>query len=317
MSDFFEIDFLEVHTKKSGDAVGVRYETSGIIFIHVIDGGYAATGDSLVQHINEYYGNPSYIDHVVVTHPDQDHAEGIQAVLEHFAVGALWMLLPWNYVDILIDRFDRYTNSDNLKKKLREAYPYLAELEKIANRKGIPVYEPFQGVQIGAFIVLAPSQSRYLDSVVTSAKTPQEVAVDGLLVEAGRMFLRAAKMATSFVWAAWGAEVFPDEGTSNENEMSVIQFARLCDEAIVLTADAGRDGLAEAADYAPYVGLALPGGVNRFQFRIMADVTTYRPRFCWIGGSANACRFLWPKVRRPSQPSSARREMMRITLVMS
>ena len=265
MSDYFEIDFLEVHTKKSGDAVGVRYESGGEIFIHVVDGGYAATGDKLVQHINEYYGSPSYIDHVVVTHPDQDHAEGLQAVLEHFTVGTLWMLLPWNYVDILIDRFDRYTSADNLKKKLREAYPYLAELEKIANRKGILIREPLQGARVGAFTVLAPSRARYLDLVVTSAKTPQQTAQDSLLTKAGNMLVEAAKAAKSFIRAAWGVEVFPDTGTSNENEMSVIQFARLCGNAIVLTADAGRDGLAEAADYAPRVGLVLPGGVNRFQ----------------------------------------------------
>jgi len=165
MADYFEIDFLEVHTKKSGDAIGIRYGLNGLVYIHVVDGGYAATGDGLVQHINEYYGNPSFLDHVVVTHPDQDHAEGMQAVLEHFDVGALWMLLPWDYVDELIDRFARYTNPDNLKRKLREAYPYLVELEKIANRKGIPIYGPLQGARIGAFTVLSrrrrhPSRQR-------------------------------------------------------------------------------------------------------------------------------------------------------------
>lgn len=265
MVDYFEIDFLEVNTKKSGDAIGIRYRQNGLDYIHVVDGGYAMTGEALVQHINEYYGNPAYIDNVVVTHPDQDHAAGLQAVLEHFQVGALWMLLPWNYVDELVDRFERYTNLDNLKKRLREAYPYLAELEKIAIRKGIPVYEPLQGAKIGAFTVLAPSRTRYLDLVVTSAKTPKEAAQDSLLVKAENMFVEAVKAAKAFVLAAWGVEVFPDTGTSNENEMSVVQFARLCGSAIVLTADTGRDGLEEAANYAPYVGLTLPGGVNRFQ----------------------------------------------------
>src|SRR5438874_1007771 len=46
--------------------------------------------------------------------------------------------------------------------------------------------------------------------------------------------------------------------------MSVIQYAVLCGDKIVLTADAGRDGLTEAAAYAPNVGLFLPG-VNCFQ----------------------------------------------------
>ena len=265
MADYFEVDFLEVHTSKSGDAIGIRYELRGGTYIHVVDGGYLATGEKIVDHINEYYGRPSFINHVVVTHPDQDHAEGLQAVLETFKVGALWMLLPWNYVDELIDRFDRYTNPDNLKRKLREAYPYLVELEAIAKRKGVPIFEPTQGAQIGAFTVLSPSRPRYLDLIVTSAKTPKQAVQDSMLTQVGRTLVEAARMAKAFVWASWGEETFPEEGTSNENEMSVIQFARLCGETIVLTADAGRDGLKEAADYAPYVDLALPGGVNRFQ----------------------------------------------------
>lgn len=265
MADYFEIDFLEVHTAKSGDAISLRYETAGSTFIHVVDGGYTATGEKLVEHINEYYGAPAFIDHVVATHPDQDHAQGLQAILNEFEVGALWMLLPWDYVDEIIDRFERYTNPDNLKRKLRLAYPYLAELEDIAKEKGIPIYAPFQGARIGAFTVLSPSRARYLDLVVTSAKTPQEIVEDSILTMAANILVGAARTAKSFIAAAWGQEVFPSDGTSNENEMSVVQFACLCGKNIVLTADTGRDGMAEAADYAPYVGLGLPGGVDRFQ----------------------------------------------------
>ncbi len=265
MSDYFEIDFLEVKTKKSGDAIGVRYEIGGATYIHVVDGGYRTTGEDMVQHINEYYDDPSYIDHVVLTHPDQDHAAGLQAVIENFTVGCLWMLIPWNYVETIIDRFERYTNPENLKKRLQEAYPYIAELEDLAKKNGIPIRAPLQGAKIGAFTVLAPSLPRYLDMVVTSAKTPDHVTEDSFFVKAETVLLTAARKAATFIKALWGEETFPSSGTSNENEMSVIQFARICGKAIVLTADAGRDGLAEAADYAPSVGLSLPGGVHRFQ----------------------------------------------------
>jgi hypothetical protein len=186
MSDFYEIDFLEVHTSKSGDAICVRYELSGYQYIHVIDGGYLATGNGLAQHIDKYYRSPNRIDHVVVTHPDQDHAEGLQVILERYDVQALWMLLPWNYVEELIDRFDRYTSVENLKTKLRKTYPYLTKLEDIAKRHNIPIYEPFQGARIDAFTVLTPTRQRYLDLVVTSAKTPQ-AAEDSALTRAGQV----------------------------------------------------------------------------------------------------------------------------------
>ena len=46
--------------------------------------------------------------------------------------------------------------------------------------------------------------------------------------------------------------------------MSVVQYAFLSGERLLLTADAGRAGLSEAADYATLCGVALPG-VHKFQ----------------------------------------------------
>ena len=101
---------------------------------------------------------------------------------------------------------------------------------------------------------MAPSKARYLDLIVESDKTP--VAVDeeksfGL----ESLFSKAMKSVANLVKAAWAQEYFPVDGTSAENEMSVIQYANICDRRILLTGDAGRNGLTEAAAYAPYVGL--------------------------------------------------------------
>jgi beta-lactamase superfamily II metal-dependent hydrolase len=264
MADFFEIDFLKVETKKSGDAISLRYELQGETFIHVVDGGYTATGEALRDHIAEFYGNPAMIDHVVATHNDYDHARGLIAILEHFEVGTLWMLRPWLYADELIDRFATYTSVDRLRSALRSAYANLAALEEIAEKKGIHIADPFQGAQIGAFHVMAPTRERFLDLIVTSNKTPiaesEETAADSFLTT----LVEKAKSAVAYIQAAWGLEAFPAEDTSNENEMSVVQFAMLCGEKIMLTADTGRDGLQEVIDYAPYIGLQLPG-IDRFQ----------------------------------------------------
>ncbi|MFT6506935.1 MAG: beta-lactamase superfamily II metal-dependent hydrolase [Colwellia polaris] len=262
MDDFYEIDFLNVDSKKSGDAICIRYQTNGTQRIHVVDGGFQATGDKVVAHINEHYSTPTYIDAVVVTHPDGDHAGGLRTVLENYNVGELWMLRPWLYADELIDRFKRFTSVENLKKRLKELYPNLVALEDIALQKGITIKEPLQGAFIGAFTIMAPSKTRYLDLVVESDKTPEhhEKSEDvfsglfGILNEAAR----------TLVAVLWGDENFSSEPTSAENEMSVIQYAYLCDNKILLTGDAGRDALTEAADYAPYAGLTLPG-IDRFQ----------------------------------------------------
>ena len=67
MDDFYEIDFLNVESKKSGDAICIRYQINGQQKIHVVDGGFQATGDKVVTHINQYYNTPTFIDAVEST----------------------------------------------------------------------------------------------------------------------------------------------------------------------------------------------------------------------------------------------------------
>ncbi|TXH35607.1 MAG: MBL fold metallo-hydrolase [Rhodospirillaceae bacterium] len=266
MADYFEIDFLDVETTKSGDAIAIRYSVNGIVQIHVTDGGYIDTGSSLAAHIRKHYDNPTVLDRVIVTHPDGDHANGLRTILEEFEVRELWMLRPWLYADELLPRFARFTNVDNLKSRLKEIYPNIAKLEEIAAERNIPIGAPFQGTTLGAFTVLAPSKTRYLDLIVESDKTPESVADEARTVTeaVAKAISGVVIKAVNFIRAAWGEEVFSPDETSAENEMSVVQYANICNQKILLTGDTGRGGLKEAADYAPVIGLALPG-INRFQ----------------------------------------------------
>ena len=262
MSDFFEIDFLDIESEKSGDAIPLRYSIGDVERVHVTDGGFQDTGDKIIEHIKNYYDDPSKIDAVIASHSDGDHTGGLRKVLKDCDVSELWMLRPWLYADELIDRFARFTNVENLIRRLKEIYPNIAKLEEIAEEEDIPIFEPFQGAKIGEFIVLAPTKERYLDLVVESDKTPEATRESTQsLLERGRVFVEGM---VSFIRSAWGEEIFSSEETSPENEMSVVQYANLCDQKILLTADAGRGALTEAADYAPSVGLTLPG-IDRFQ----------------------------------------------------
>ncbi|MDQ3802140.1 MAG: MBL fold metallo-hydrolase [Acidobacteriota bacterium] len=266
MADFFELDFLDVESDKSGDAIALRYEIAGNRYVHVVDAGFQATGESVANHIRRYYDNSGYIDHVVATHPDGDHAGGLRTILNEFKVGQLWMLRPWNYAEEIIGRFANLSSVDNLKRRLRDIYPNLAALEEIALEKNIPISEPFQGADIGAFRVLAPTRSRYLDAIVESERTPESIqdAGQSAFTAVGQAIESVAGKALSFLKALWGQEVFSPNATSAENEMSVVQYGILCGERILLTADAGRAALTEAADYAESIGIILPG-VDRFQ----------------------------------------------------
>ena len=266
MADYFELDFLRIDSKKSADAIPVRYEIDGTTRIHLIDGGFQDTGELIIDHINKYYGKNSTIDAAVVTHPDGDHAGGMRKVLEDYTVSELWMLRPWLYVEELLERFTRFKNEENLVARLKEIYPNIAALEELAQSKGIPILEPLQGATIGHFTVLSPTKALYLDLIVESDKTPE--ATKDSQATLGEQFSglvrTAAAAVIGFIKAVWGAESFPEEGTSPENEMSVVQFANLFGQRILLTGDAGRRALAEAASFAPAVGLTLPG-IDRMQ----------------------------------------------------
>ena len=176
------------------------------------------------------------------------------------------MLRPWIYADILLPRFNTYTSADRLRSRLKGIYSGLVALEEIAIRRGIPILAPFQGAQIGAFRVLAPSPTRYIDLIVSSDRTPETVddAQTTLLDRIWWGAREGARRVANLVSAAWGHELFSANATSAENEMSVVQFAQLSGHKIVLTGDAGREALAEAGQYAPIAGLMLPG-VDRFQ----------------------------------------------------
>ena len=262
MTEFFEIDFLEAGEKNSGDAIALRYRgDDGQDYIHVVDGGYTKDGGRLIEHIHKYYGNPAFIDNVVLTHPDGDHAAGLKTVLEECGIGALWMNRPWLHAKELLPLFDYDYTENGLVSRLKKEYPHVAELEQIAEDQGIEIKSAFLGDCIGKFVILAPSFERYIELIVASDKTPEperQAAMEGKIFQRMSAFIEK-------IWANWGEENLKGdtEGTSSENEMSIVQFAELCDEKILLTGDAGVEALNEAHEYALDLGIELPG-ISRF-----------------------------------------------------
>lgn len=260
MPDFYELDFLHVESDKGGDAITMRYKINESDYIHIVDGGYQKDGEKIVSHINKYYGNSTYINNIVLTHQDNDHAGGLRQVLEDFEIGVFWMLRPWLYAKELLPSFKRFTTVEGLIKRLKEVYPNIAALEQIAEEKGIEIKEPFQGTKIGAFTVLSPTKEKYLELIINSEKTP-DVKNESLSLDS---FFSTIKEGLNLIKAIWGQESFPEEGTSCENEMSIIQYANICGHKILLTGDAGREALDIAEKYARKIGVNLPG-IDKFQ----------------------------------------------------
>lgn len=252
----YEIDFLPVgNGDKSGDAIAVRYGTQGNYKVMVVDGGTKESGQALVEHIKKYY-QTDYVDYVVNTHPDQDHASGLTEVLENLKVGELWIHKPWEYIEYIIDyikqnphlNIDGRITEKSLKKRFEnEYYKYAKKLEYIANKRGIAIKEPYQGCKIGDFTVLSPNKDWYLQDLIPNSTKTKEISTQDFKIS----FIQSAKEILYNISEKLLGETLRDGGeTSRENESSVVLYANFDNQGILLTGDAGNEALQNAYDFA-------------------------------------------------------------------
>jgi hypothetical protein len=140
---------------------------------------------------------------------------------------------------------------------MREKHEYLVHLENIAIARGIPIHDALQGAWIGNFLVLAPSRERYISLIPHLDKTPQPS------IQPFRSpFAALPNRFPNAVRETWTHETLAENlETSESNETSVVQLGIFGDSRVLLTADVGPIGLAEAATYAASRGLLVPPSV--------------------------------------------------------
>jgi hypothetical protein len=299
----YQIDFLPVGDS-NGDAICVRYGEENAFFVHVVDGGFTDTADIVIEHIRSAYGPNVWINDLVLSHADNDHACGLVGILKAFEVRRLWMNRPWKFVPEVIHNFHGNWTPERLTKEIKDMHPYLVELEEIAARKRTAVLDVFQGAKIGQFIALAPSRERYIRLIPDLDKTPQSYAEKKGVVGAA---LGTAKMLFEGVKEEWGYESLDKDppATSASNETSVVQLGVFDGHRVLLTGDVGPEGLMEAARYAAATSLYGPltfvqvphHGSRRNVTPVVLDTWLGKPlakgagtrgvAFCSVGKDAN------------------------------
>lgn len=275
----FEIDFLPVgEGEKSGDAIALRYGADGNFKVMVFDGGTKDSGELLVETIKNHYGT-TRVDYVVNSHPDADHASGLEVVLENLQVGQLWMHRPWNYSSVILEYFrDGRLTDTSLAERLKDKMAHAWELEKIASRKGIPIFEPFRGSRIGEFVVLSPEKDWYVHELVPAFEKAPEVKLADRVASAfpparAIQALAGTAVAAAAAWLEehWHIETLrEDVETTAENESSAILYGRIAgapgnQHGILLTGDAGVKALASVAEFAESQGHSLPNNIHFIQ----------------------------------------------------
>ncbi len=248
----YEIDFLPAgEGEQCGEAITLRF---GNLFgnsteqtVIVIDGGFKETGEKLVEHIKEYY-KTDRVNLVISTHPDADHATGLEVVIDKLKVDYFWMHQPWNHTDDIARLFkDGRVTDQGVKESLRKSLDTVRGLERIAKEKDIPIIEPFVGTkdESGKVIVVGPTINFYEDLLPGFRGTPEPKKEVGIL---SRMYTET-KETVQKVAENWGIETLDDSGeTTAENNSSTIILIFVDNGCLLFTSDAGIPALVDTAD---------------------------------------------------------------------
>ncbi|HET9874822.1 MAG TPA: MBL fold metallo-hydrolase [Mycobacterium sp.] len=245
----YEIDFLPVGDEsKGGDAIALRYgNLHGLRSeqtVIVVDGGYTDDGEALVEHIARYYGTDT-VDFVISTHSDQDHITGLEVVLEQMRVGRLLMHLPWKHSGMLAAARRLSFNSSALSEKMEKSFQAASDLEAIAQRKGVPILEPFAGMHTGDEVlrILGPSEEYYCQ-LLADLETGRSQQLTSAIHD---YLQRFAEVDAQSLPETLTLETLRDDGeTSPTNNSSVICLLTVDNQRSLLTGDAGIPALEQA-----------------------------------------------------------------------
>ena len=246
----YEVDFLPVgEGEKSGDAIGFRFGNLLVDLaqqtVFVIDGGFKSSGQALVNHIRQYY-KTNHVEVVVATHPDNDHASGLEIVLNEMDVDYLMMHKSWEHTKDISHLFeDGRVTDESVKRALRESLEETRTLELLAKEKKIEIVEPFYGITgyNNVLRVLGPTVAYYESLLPGYRGTPEPKQGVGAFTQ----FFKEAKEIVKKIAENWGFETLDDTGeTSGENNSSAILLFTIAGESLLFTGDAGIPALLQA-----------------------------------------------------------------------
>ncbi|MBW7589846.1 MBL fold metallo-hydrolase [Enterobacter kobei] len=263
----YEIDFLAVGDKKSGDAICIRWgnlegtrEEQKVV---VIDAGYAATGAKIVEHLEKFYHTKT-IDLLISTHPDADHVGGLETVLENAEVREFWIHQPWEHNENLAQEFrDGRITDASIARRMQENLQKAYDAVKLARKKEIEIKEPFQGMtwDNANLVIVGPIQSYYETLIPEFARMPERVAAEsssGFIKQGFEAFVEKAKKIINII-AEWASDEGIDDKdtTSAQNNSSVIIKLELDGHTLLFTGDAGITALEKAIEFVDTTSLKL------------------------------------------------------------
>jgi beta-lactamase superfamily II metal-dependent hydrolase len=205
----------------------------------LIDGGNKGSADTIRSFLRSR--DVTYIDHIVCSHPHDDHAGGLIDLVKDptLEFGKAWMHMPWLHVDTDAAKHDLSktalrTRANIVKKSLQTA----EDLYSALNSRSVPVEEPFDGKHVGFLKICGPT--KYYYEQLLNEFTDASKLVEQTMNDIFYGFMDAVEKFAS-------SDALEDNPTTSpENNSSAILRAEHGGESYLFTADAGAQALEKA-----------------------------------------------------------------------
>jgi beta-lactamase superfamily II metal-dependent hydrolase len=277
-----EIDMIAV-----GDADSIlvtKWDGGGPIRI-LIDGGNPSDTGTVRDFLEDR--GIFFIDHVVSSHLDSDHAGGLIGLIEDRTLkfGRAWMHIPRNHLDrneerVLRElvRTSKYGYRDEVKLITASLAQSRTLLDVIYERE-IPVDEPFAGKKIGFLTVCGPSES-YYETLLRDFRN-----IDQYIEQLDEQEVKIAKAKM----ARRREELLENPKTTVENNSSCILGTSYDGRKYLFTADAGAEALDLARnDYhmgnVHWMQIPHHGSLNNITQELIAH---FSPKVAYVSAAGN------------------------------
>ena len=243
---------LDVINLGNADSILATQWTSGVPCRVLVDGGNPGDDAKVLSFLR--VRGIKYLDHIVCSHPHEDHAGGLIGIVKSPAIdfGQAWIHLPWKHIDqnALSNTLIRSeASAKRAVKIIRDSLQIGQDLVAALTARKKPIQEPFARAHIGFLFVCGPSQQFYegllrdfadfekLKGIEESINAYELQGIVESLFEGTILGRVDSQEATSGLGQA---------PTEPENNSSTILWAEYSGQTLLLTADAGVEALTAA-----------------------------------------------------------------------